>query len=600
MKYYDIIVLDTGVDMLHPAISCFQDIDCLRLDANGAGVTIDKTDDIGHGTAVIWLIKKRQPRVSILSLKIFDIVDGNVCCSEDRLIDALNYIEKHYLSKIINISSSITAPIRMKGLQAVTKRLADKGTVIVSAHHNNYSLSYPASFEWVIGVAIDSFRQRGDGFFVTRDIVVNIVDSINMFRVPWKDRGYETKVGSSFSCANVSAIAYSYIVNGALNTKEVLEHFRNNYPFEVSPPSTTDLNVPNFTIKKAVVFPCNKEVHSLIRFSSELEFELVDVYDIRQSMNVGRSTSDIILDDKAKKYIVKNIDYIAWDTFDTLVLGCVYAMISLVGNYSWLTKLINGALENGKNIYAFENIDEFVDKKVATGKVFYPQVHKSLLPPYRGGRLAQTSVPVVGVFGTASRQGKFTLQMELRRELKKMGCKFGQIGTEPSALLFGIDYVFPMGYRSTVYLDEEDKVTYCNELVRKLSEANSDIILVGSQQNVVSETFENVCYSSIGTYGFLLGTKPDYAIIMLSYSNDNDYIRRTMNFLDSFSGTKTIAFVLSPQKTNKNEIGYLITQSEYYEFKRRIEREFSIPVFLLGQEDVAVNLLQLLKSEPEH
>ena len=273
-------------------------------------------------------------------------------------------------------------------------------------------------------------------------------------------------------------------------------------------------------------------------------------------------------------------------------------MASVLGSYSWLINLINEALKNGKNIYAFENISEFVDKEVADRKVFFPQVRKSQLPPYRGGRLAQTAVPVVGVFGTASKQGKFTLQMELRKELKKMGCKVGQIGTEPNALLFGIDYVFPMGYHSTVYLNEEDKVIYCNELVRKLSEANTDLILVGSQQNIVSKTFENVCYSSLGTYGFLLGTKPDYDIVMLSFSDSNDYIRRTISFLDSFSRTKTIAFVLFPKNDkNNNEADNLITESEYNEFKMRVESTFSIPVFLLGQKNTAVYLIKLLESE---
>ena len=83
----------------------------------------------------------------------------------------------------------------------------------------------------------------------------------------------------------------------------------------------------------------------------------------------------------------------------------------------WLKDLIHKALENGKNIYALENISELVGKTEDDRNLLFPQVNKSLMPPYRGGRPAQTAVPVVGVFGTASKQGKFTLQMELRREL---------------------------------------------------------------------------------------------------------------------------------------------------------------------------------------
>ena len=586
---------------MHPEISSYTDIDCVCLDVNGTETTIDETDDVGHGTAVIWLIKKMQPSVSILSIKIFELIDGTAFCSEDRLIDVLKYIDRHCFAKIINISSSITAPNRMGDLQAITKRLSAKGSVIVSAHHNNHSLSYPASFEWVIGVAVDTFRPRGERFEVTADVVVNVLDSINIFRVPWKDCAYKMKVGSSFSCAKVSAVAYSYMINGASNIEEVLECLKKDYLFEANSKVIIGENKPSFSIKKAVVFPCNKEIHSIIRFSNELNFKLVDVYDIRQSMNVGRSTNDIILDNSVQNYIVKNIEHVSWDTFDTLILGCVYELATVVGSFSWLKDLIHKALENGKNIYAFENINELVGKAEDDRNLFFPQVNKSLMPPYRGGRLAQTAVPVVGVFGTASKQGKFTLQMELRRELKKMGCKFGQIGTEPSALLLGMDYIFPMGYHGTVYLNEEDKIIYCNELIRKLSENNPDIIFVGSQQNIVSKTFENVCYNSVGTYGFLLGTKPDYAIVMLSYSDDHDYIQRTINFLESFSKTKTIAFVLFPEfDNNKNEKNDQNAESKFYQFKNKVERSFSIPVFLLGQKNTASDLLRLLKIELEH
>lgn len=51
--------------------------------------------------------------------------------------------------------------------------------------------------------------------------------------------------------------------------------------------------------------------------------------------------------------------------------------------------------------------------------------------------LYRISTPVLAVCGTSSKQGKFTLQLELRKRFCEMGYKVGQIGTEPNSLLLG-------------------------------------------------------------------------------------------------------------------------------------------------------------------
>lgn len=67
------------------------------------------------------------------------------------------------------------------------------------------------------------------------------------------------------------------------------KHFVNEKEFH----KTIDRNLP-FSIKKAVLFPFNKEMHSLLRFSSDINFEIVGVYDSKYSANVGATTSHIM------------------------------------------------------------------------------------------------------------------------------------------------------------------------------------------------------------------------------------------------------------------------------------------------------------------
>ena len=74
-------------------------------------------------------------------------------------------------------------------------------------------------------------------------------------------------------------------------------------------------------IKRAAIFPFNKEMHSLIRYHHLLSFELVDVYDVKYSFTVGASTSFLMNDMSVKNYIIKNISEVDWDSFDTLIVG---------------------------------------------------------------------------------------------------------------------------------------------------------------------------------------------------------------------------------------------------------------------------------------
>ena len=85
------------------------------------------------------------------------------------------------------------------------------------------------------------------------------------------------------------------------------------------------------------------------------------------------------------------------------------------------------------------------------------------------------------ISGTGSQQGKFSLQLKLRNKFIQGGYKVGQLGTEPSSLLFGIDEVFPSGYGSVVNLSEEEIISRVNSQMHSIEEKNPDIILVGTQ-----------------------------------------------------------------------------------------------------------------------
>ena len=98
---------------------------------------------------------------------------------------------------------------------------------------------------------------------------------------------------------------------------------------------------------------------------------------------------------------------------------------------------------------------------------------------------------MLGVFGTSSQQGKFTLQLIIRDLLLKAGYSVGQIGSEPHSELFGMDYSFPFGYNQSIYVRDDDVILYLNSAIHSLCDEN-DIIIVGSQANTIPYDYGNL------------------------------------------------------------------------------------------------------------
>lgn len=597
---FDIIVLDSGLNTKHPEIAKYNDIHYKYFYEKENKLLDDFIDICGHGTGVVGIIKQESPLSSILSIRIFDEVEGIPICSESKLINTLEYIYSNIEPAIINISCDIVEPNNLHELSEICLKLKNKGFVLVAAHENNGALTYPAGLPSVIGVATDSFRSITEPLEVRNDKIINIIDAMRQLRVPWLNNQYKLVHGSSFLCAKITALASLYNRAGATNTDDILKCFIQHYSFNDDKRFDNKPHLPNFTIKKAIAFPFNKEMHSVIRFADELYFQLVDIYDIKQTFRVGCYTQELLKDPCSPNYIIKNVENIDWNSFDTLILGCVFDLIKLIGNKDFICELIHEALSRNKNIYAFEDISILGFEQ--TEKIFFPIVKQNNIPPYRGGRLFRTAIPIVGVFGTGSQQGKFTLQMKLRKEFKKIECSIGHIGSEPNAHLFGIDYIYPMGHNGIIEASEFEQLLHINDLLRRVCEKEPDIIIVGSQKGTVPEKFGNLLSYCTQTYPFIDALKPDFIFLTVLITDSIDFIKRTILFLESLSKSVTIALVLFPLcniDENGNPIPYKrkITEDEFLNFKSLVENKLKIPLLRLDSENTAKKLIELLLKQ---
>jgi uncharacterized NAD-dependent epimerase/dehydratase family protein len=580
-----IAIIDSGVRLDHPAF------------VGKTPVVIDtapSTDGgfYGHGTAVYNIIRKAEDIADIINFKLLWQEDG---IEEACLLELLNKIDREYPVDIINLSLGVTE--NRESLFSVCQSLIIKGVILISAFDNAGAISYPAAFEQVIGVNSGQNCPHIDDFEYIDDTMINIGAKGSVQRLAWDTPDYLMLGGNSFACAHVTVQAAKFMSQGIREFGAILEAFKKKARkiFYLGTVDVKDKASQKPVIKKAVLFPFFKEMHSLIRFAGMLDFKITGVYDSKYSALVG-STTDHIMKDTVASHIIQNIDQIQWGAFDTLILGHLDEMSNLINKGLLRENLIKQAIEHNKQVFSFDD----VSKIFTHDAVYCPIVSQKDVPPDRLGKLYRIDKPVVSVYGTSSRQGKFTLQLLLRKKLQDIGYTIGQIGTEPSALLYGMDYTYPMGYNSSVYIHGPDAIRYLNHIMHQLCEKQCDIIISGSQSGTIPYDTGNMSQYTLYQYEFLMGTQPDAVVLCINPFDEPEYISRTIKFIESAVDCTVIALVVFPMNIKEGWSGMygqktLLTSEEYHALKTELHKDFNIlPVYKLGDTSDMENLVNTL------
>lgn len=230
-------------------------------------------------------------------------------------------------------------------------------------------------------------------------------------------------------------------------------------------------------------------------------------------------------------------------------------------------------------------------------KFLCPDLHDNYTPiPY--GKLYRQTKPVLAVFGTSSKQGKFTLQLLLREKLMKKGYLVGQLGTEPSSLLFGMDECFHFGYDSEMQLSRFSAIAFLNNALYTISQKNVDLIITGCQSESILTDEGNLFNYPIPQIEFLLGVLPDAIVLVINPFDELQTIKRTISFLESCVECKVIAVVMFPMTHNiENPFGpkVHIFDSEFEQLSTSINQICEVPVFLLDNNlhmDFLISLIE--------
>ena len=544
-------------------------------------------DRIGHGTAVYNIINPKKTNNSCYIIKIFD--EDRLFTNENILLHALKHIENNICCKIINLSVGINILYQYQELYDICLRLTQKNILIVSAFDNEGAISYPAAFDMVIGVISDDKCIKKTEVVAINHPIINIGAKGSLQRIVWKDSKSILATGNSFACAHVSRLLLNYLKTmDAENARRALyENAVYTYDFNFDNNIYETCSPVNF-YKKAVLFPFNKEMHSLVRFSHLLHFEIVDIYDVRHSARVGAGTNHLLKINKKDNYIIKNINDIDWNSFDTLILGHTRELRMLLKNDSIIDSIIEKSFSIGKYIYSFDKITLPTNIPFDCNHYFTPTIKSEHINKIPYGYLYCNKTPTLGVFGTSSRQGKFSLQLLLREMFIRDGYKIGQIGSEPTSFLYGMDACYHFGYDSNNKIIRYDAISYLNDVIHKISNKSVDIIISSCQSGTVTPFFNNLSYYNFAQYEFLLGTQPDAVLLCINSTDDMALIKRTINFIESSTDCKVLSLVLFPiNHMDPADVDFNkpINIAKINKIKILVTEEIALPIFVLGDQE---------------
>ena len=592
MEKFDVVVVDSGVDKRHPIFN-EKEIQGRGINFETAGtyVIVDEFhDDIGHGTAVYYLISKYLKGETVLNLKAFS---RGFQPDTFEIITVLKYIYKNIECKIIHLSNGIVCCDNITELHDICQKIVEKGTVIVAAFENTGILSYPAVFKEVIGVdwSIECTRIRD--FEVVEGDQIDIRGIGSVQRLPWMESKYKYVSGSSFTAPHVTGLILQQVRCDRLKLekKHIIDYFK-TIAKKIYSCTSKKIVSNEFSIKKAVVFPYNKETDCLIRYGNLLEFDIVDFFDLSIRGNVGRKLESYSSTYKEKT--IKNYSQLDWNSnFETFILGHCKKLSQTI-QFDFIKDVLEKCIVYEKSIFCFDSLSDYqeeCDRLRKIGRqVYFPDIHIESIPHNCFGKLYCIGKPVLMISGTGSQQGKFSLQLKLRNKFIQGGYKVGQLGTEPSSLLFGIDEVFPSGYGSVVNLSEEEIISRVNSQMHRIEEKNPDIILVGTQSHILQNNMGNLAFFPLINHAMLLAIDPDAIILCINYGDSIEYIHRCIVFLQCFVEATVLGLVLFPIKKDREwkivsaNVGK-IGEKDLMGYMEELRKQIDLPVYLLESEN---------------
>ena len=605
-----VAVVDSGIEPNHPKIGAIAGGIGLYALADGS---IQREDDFsdraGHGTACAGIIRKLAPEVELYGVRVFD---ESLTTDGQSLVAAIAWAIEEGMD-VINLSLGIIDPAYKRPLAEICRKAVEANLILVGSQHNEGLESYPAELSDVIGVTWGKIYDRY-GYYYRPGQAIECVARGDQQRLCWLDGGETITGGTSFAAPHLSAIVALIRQRvpkaGLTQVRDILAA----NALKSEEPGAITVERPGFPrydwIGRAALYPYNKEMHALVRHAKHLHFTIAGIADPVGKGLVGKDAGEAIGVEPLGVRIAPKLGD-ALEGADTLVLGYV-DQLSRLGKKDLLREAIQMALDRGLNVFSFLAVDletyaDLYDLARSKGLHLefpdfdFADVQRCLAAQ---GSERTVDVPVVGVFGTSSQQGKFTLQLALRQKLIEQGYKVGQLGTEHHSALFGMDFSFPMGYAAPRELPLQYYGPYLDYKMREINAAKKpDIMLVGCQSGTIPYDVANHNTHTEPSIHFLLGTKPDACILVVNSTDSDAYIQDTLDGIRILGKAPVILLAISDKEKHARSVygktwvaARPMSEDEIQGHLERLEASFGLPAVAIvaaeGQQrmvDIVVN-----------
>jgi uncharacterized NAD-dependent epimerase/dehydratase family protein len=626
-----IAIIDSGIQSNHLEIRHIAgDVDL----ESGSGIEVGRMqnwrDLSGHGTACAGIIRKIAPDAALYDIRIFD---ESLTADGHALIAAIRWSIEHQMD-VVNLSLGTTDVTFRDELAEVCHQAREAGVILVAAEHNDGHESYPAVFPDVIGVTGGKVHGHY-GYYYRPDEKIECVARGDMQRVCWTKPRYIMVSGTSFAAPHITGIValirqaypnapleqvHEILQANSLKGKPELLRDSDRPPTTTFCPSlkSTTSSSPDFHWpQKAALYPFNKEMHALVRSIDLLNFRITGIADPPGKGLVGKDAGEALGIQPIGVHIQPRL-HAALKEADTLILGYV-DQLSRIGKKDFLRQSIQTALDHDCHIFSFLTVhrdaySDLYDQAEKKGlHITYPSIslEEAQYSIQAGSPHGPVDVPVLGVFGTSAQQGKFTLQLALRRQLLQEGYKVGQIGTEHHSALFGMDFSFPIGYATPLSLPVQWYVPYLDYKMREIChQAHPDIILAGAQSGTIPYDVHEHSTHSLSSISFLLGTKPDACILVINSIDADAYIQDTIDGIRALTKAPTILLAMSDKEKHiRAAYGRTfikprsMTPEEIDGKLRHLEDRFGLPAVGIlseeGQQQMVVTVINHFATDDE-
>jgi len=209
-----VAVLDSGVDVAHPAI-----VGRVVIGRNFLDDSTDVSDAEGHGTHIAGIILANSDSAEILPLKIFDGSSGKI----RELVAAIKFATDRS-ARIINLGLGLKKESQILREAIEYARAKDVFVVAAAGNYRSDSEYFPAA--WSNVFAVSALRKNGAKLFLSNfgewvDFSVVAQD----VRAPMPGGGYSLRTGTSQASPVVSAKIADFLSTSNLTDFVAVENF---------------------------------------------------------------------------------------------------------------------------------------------------------------------------------------------------------------------------------------------------------------------------------------------------------------------------------------------------------------------------------------